>query len=91
MCKTGKKNLLNLFGLLENEKKILGGFPVAGMRKKIDVKKIIFFYPGKLGYCPSSSFGSRYNGLYRDRQGWEAGLGAAWGPRHGWAGAQQGL
>ena len=33
-------------------------------------KKIKKIYAKKLGYCPYSSFGSRYNGLHRDRHGW---------------------
>ena len=35
-------------------------------KKRNDVKKKNC--AGKLGYCPSSSFGSRYNVLYYDRQ-----------------------
>ena len=45
------------------------------MMKKNDEKNNC---AGKLGYCPSSSFGSRCNVLYRDKQvtqGWEAGQG----------------
>ena len=59
------------------------------MKKKTDVKKKRC---RNLEWATAhSGVESRYNALYRDWQGQETSLGAAWGPRHGQAGAQQGL
>ena len=65
MSKTGKKKFnkfIWLYWKMKNKKnkKNLGGFPVVGREKMIKKKKNCV---GKLGYCPSSSFGSRYNGI----------------------------